>query len=99
LDQCKARHPEGLIVVHGACSRGPDRWAHEWCARTGTGEQMFPANWRSGLGKRAGIVRNQVMLDTWPDGVYAFCHRNSPGTTHCGTRAEEMGIPVWWCRT
>jgi hypothetical protein len=93
-----------LAVVHGACGvdadqprwallRGADRLAEAWC----TGRQVpairVPARW-SALGRRAGAVRNQQLLELYrPALLVAF-----PG--HLGTadlvlRARAAGLPVW----
>jgi len=91
-------------VVHGACGvdadrprwarlRGADRIAHAWCARRQVPVIRVPARW-SVLGRRAGAVRNQQMLELYhPALVVAF-----PG--HLGTadlvrRARAAGVPVW----
>ena len=93
-----------IAVVHGACGvdadqprwallRGADRLADAWC----TGRQVpairVPARW-SALGRRAGAVRNQQLLEVYhPALLVAF-----PG--HLGTadlvlRARAAGLPVW----
>ena len=91
-------------VVPGACGvdadrpqwarlRGADRLADAWCARRQVPVIRVPARW-SALGRRAGVVRNQQMLDLYhPALVVAF-----PG--HLGTadlvlRARAAGVPVW----
>jgi len=91
-------------VVHGACGvdadrprwarlRGADRLADAWCARRQVQVIRVPARW-SALGRRAGAVRNQQMLELYhPALLVAF-----PG--HLGTadlvrRARAAGVPVW----
>ena len=91
-------------VVHGACGvdadrprwarlRGADRLADAWCARRQVPVIRVPARW-SALGRRAGAVRNQQMLELYrPALLVAF-----PG--HLGTadlvlRARAAGVPVW----
>lgn len=91
-------------VVHGACGvdadrprwarlRGADRLADAWCARRQVPAIRVPARW-SALGRRAGAVRNQQMLDLYhPALLVAF-----PG--HLGTadlvrRARAAGVSVW----
>lgn len=53
---------------------------------------MFPANWK--LGRRAGPIRNQLMLDQNPDKVIAFHDGRSRGTLHTITEARRRGISV-----
>ncbi len=91
-------------VVHGAYGvdadrprwtrlRGADRLADAWCARRQVPVIRVPARW-SALGRRAGAVRNQQMLELYhPALLVAF-----PG--HLGTadlvlRARAAGVPVW----
>ncbi len=93
-----------LAVVHGACGvdadqprwallRGADRLVDAWCTWRQVPAIRVPARW-SALGRRAGAVRNQQMLDLYhPALLIAF-----PG--HLGTadmvlRARAAGIPVW----
>lgn len=51
------------------------------------------ADWDN-LGKSAGVVRNQAMVDMGADVVLAFQHNNSRGTAHCIEAANAAGIPV-----
>ena len=93
-----------LAVVHGACGvdadqprwallRGADRLADAWCTWRQVPAIRVPARW-SALGRRAGAVRNQQMLELYhPALLVAF-----PG--HLGTadmvlRARAAGLPVW----
>ncbi len=93
-----------IAVVHGACGvdadqprwallRGADRLADAWCARRQVPAIRVPARW-SALGRRAGAVRNQQLLELYhPALLVAF-----PG--HLGTadmvlRARAAGLPVW----
>lgn len=89
---------EKLVVVHGACPTGADRWADEW-ARTHTGchdvtAERHPADWR--MGKQAGHWRNAHMVNLGADLVLAFYQPGAAnkGTADCVRRAEEAGIPV-----
>lgn len=82
------------IIVHGACPKGADAIASRW-TRThrviGLTEEMHPANWQW-LGKRAGFVRNQLMVDLGADICLAFIKDGSRGSSHTATLAEEAGI-------
>lgn len=66
------------VVVGGA--RGVDTWAQEWAEDCGVPVDVFPADW-TGLGKKAGYVRNVEMIDT-AHKVVAFWDGESPGTRH-----------------
>lgn len=70
------RH-DRLVVIHGDCPTGGDRHARQWCetelesGSTLVVERRFPAKWNE-FGKRAGFMRNQVMVDLMPDLCLAF---------------------------
>lgn len=82
-----------LTIMHGA-ARGADTIADEEASKLGFRIQAFPADWL--LGRRAGSIRNQVMLEQHPDLVLAF-HSNieeSKGTKDMVKRARAAGIPT-----
>ncbi|AOZ64863.1 DrpA-like ssDNA binding protein [Mycobacterium phage Louie6] len=88
---------EGIVIVHGG-ARGADdiadRWA--WGARqSGWPVQIekHEAEWDE-HGKRAGVIRNQKMVDLGADVCHAFPLQGSVGTRHCMARAIAAGIPV-----
>lgn len=96
---------EDLYVIEG-CARGADWQAHEWFNGAHDGihaihdhvfHEHFPADWK-GLGKRAGPLRNQAMLDIGrPELVFAF-HDNleqSKGTADMVNRAKAAGKPTY----
>ena len=73
----------GITILHGG-ARGADTLAGEIAAGLGyTVETVTvgPAEWRR-HGRRAGLLRNLVMLDRRPDLVLAFLRDGSPGTSH-----------------
>lgn len=79
------------LVITGGC-RGADRLADRIAERLGIPRAVYPANW-NGEGKKAGILRNQRMLDeAWPDLVIAF--PGGRGTEDMVTRAEQAGFRV-----
>ncbi len=86
-----------LIVVHGACPKGGDAaadwWVRNWSADFPVTAERHPALWKK-FGKRAGIVRNELMVSRGADLVLAFIRDNSPGATHCAELAMEVGMPV-----
>lgn len=83
-----------FTVVHGA-ARGADHLA----GVAAFGEDMtieeFPADWTQ-HGRSAGFIRNQQMIDTGPDVVWAFkTTPESVGTNHTISLAKAAGIPVY----
>lgn len=88
------RLPKDTIIIHGGC-RGADTIAGE-CAKTlGFSTWVFEAKWEQ-LGKAAGPIRNQAMLDAGPDLVIAFHDHpeKSTGTADMVKRARKVGTPV-----
>lgn len=102
---------KAIIVIHGGCPSGADLYAHEWFELPGQAfnrksrmyeseseylaiEEAHPANW--GLhGKSAGPIRNQEMVDTKPDALFAFPTPASQGTLDCIARAWVAGIKTY----
>lgn len=90
-----ARHPEGVLLVHGACPRGADAIAAAYAGRTaGYHIEAHPADWHR-HGRAAGQLRNAEMIALGADGCIAFLHGASPGTTATIRLARAAGIPVW----
>lgn len=102
---------EAIIVTHGANPRGADLYAHEWFTLPEQAfnrarrrlepaveylalEDPHPASWEL-HGKTAGPIRNQEMVDTKPDIVFAFPTPKSEGTLDCIARAWLKDIPVY----
>ena len=84
------------VIVHGACRTGADAIASRWVRRhrvIGLTEEMHPANWQW-LGKRAGFVRNQLMVNLGADVCLAFIKDGSRGASHTARLAEQALIPV-----
>ena len=93
LSKVHARNPIGFLVSGGA--RGADRFALLWAGTHGVrghAEKVCPDEWKR-LGKRAGPIRNQRMIDLHkPDVVIAF--PGGRGTADMCARATAAGIPV-----
>lgn len=96
-----------LTIIEG-CASGADTFAHDYPTSTNCAHVHFPAHWRHSedclpgckrvVGKAAGVLRNQQMLDVaWPDLVVAFHDDlpNSKGTKDMVGRAVRAGLPVW----
>lgn len=86
LDGLRPKH-----VIHGGAS-GADRCANDWAIVRGVRRSIYPADWVR-LGKAAGPLRNQLMLDKEkPDLVIAF--PGGRGTADMVRRAREAGVKV-----
>jgi YspA, cpYpsA-related SLOG family len=82
-----------LTIISGAC-RGADKLAVEVAKKLGLNFREYPANW-SLYGKKAGVIRNQQMIDLEsPDLVIAFHTdiESSKGTKDMIGRAKYQGI-------
>lgn len=81
-------------VMHGA-ARGADTLAGKWARDRGLVEVRRPADWTR-LGRRAGFVRNQEMVDLRPEMVVGFCPPSgmTNGTAHTLRIARESGLLV-----
>lgn len=79
------------VIIHGgAC--GADTLAGTWARCRGIYEVRVPADWS--LGKVAGHLRNQKMLDEQaPDYCVAF--PGGRGTDDMVKRCKRAGLPVW----
>ncbi|MFC4497893.1 DUF2493 domain-containing protein [Streptomyces ovatisporus] len=84
---------QGIVVVHGACPRGADKIAADWCAETGLDQEPHPADWNT-KGKRAGFIRNTHMVNLGASICLAFIKDGSRGASHTAQLSEEAGIPT-----
>ncbi len=99
LDREHAESPITLLI-HGDCETGADSFAAQWAGRLGIPLDPHPVRWsdvtvpgamvkydRRGraYNAAAGPMRNTEMLDTLPDKVLAFVHKDrwqgTPGTS------------------
>jgi len=85
-----------LTIVHGGCPSGADAVADRWCLRREDQVDMevFEPDWRS-LGKRAGPVRNQAMVERGADMCLVFMKDGSRGATITASLAREARIPTY----
>lgn len=84
-------------IVHGD-AKGADTLAQEWAERNDVLTQrhpVTPAQWDK-IGKKAGVLRNQFMLDDHPtiSLVIAFPVIGSRGTADMMQRACKKGIDL-----
>lgn len=84
--------PKDAVLVHGA-ARGADTIARGIWVGQGLKDEPYPAQWRA-FGKRAGRLRNELMVDLGADLCLAFPLEHSIGTLHCMKIAREAGIEV-----
>lgn len=80
------------IEVISGTARGADRLGERWAADRGYKVIRFPADWDQ-FGKRAGMIRNQDMVNCADYAVY-FWDGTSPGTKVCIDMAKRKEIPV-----
>lgn len=83
---------QDVTVVHGHCPTGADAIADKAARIFGMNVERHPADWS--LGKKAGPLRNQKMVDLGADVCLAFPLPGSRGTKHCMGAATKAGIPV-----
>lgn len=82
---------EGVTLLMTGGAPGADRLAIKWAETRNVPIVTFPANWR--LGKKAGPLRNQLMLEEGrPDVVVAF--PGGRGTADMVRRAETAGVRI-----
>lgn len=89
LDKINAEHKISLLIHGGA--RGADTLCRDWAVERNIPVELHNAEWDR-LGKRAGIIRNQRMLDRNPDAVVAF--PGGRGTGHMVDSAKQQGFEV-----
>lgn len=91
---------ERIVIVHGG-AQGADSMAGAWVEHVNEPAiaivECHPANWKD-LGKRAGIIRNEHMVNLGADLCLAFIRGNSRGASHCAGLAASREIPVRYFR-
>ena len=85
--------PGSHTLIHGA-ARGADTIAAEVAKSLGWTVTAYPADWKK-LGKAAGIIRNQTMIDSKPDILLAFPLPSSRGTYDAINKAHKADLGVW----
>jgi hypothetical protein len=73
---------------------GVDLQAERWAEVNATPASGYPAPWRT-LGRRAGPVRNQLMLTENPLIDLCVAFPGGSGTADMMRKAQDKGIPVW----
>lgn len=89
-----SEHIEAGDTLISGTARGADQMAESMWEHYRLPIERYPANWS--LGRGAGLLRNEQMVDTDPDICIAFFKvgaRNT-GTTHCANYAQKKGVSV-----
>lgn len=86
--------PAQDTIIHGAAP-GADSIAGKLARELQFDVEEYPADWAL-HGKAAGFIRNQQMLDTGLDFVFAFSSgiKNSRGTSHMISIAKKANVTV-----
>lgn len=80
-----------IVLAHGDC-RGADRLCAWYAKRRGWKVVPFPADWDK-IGKAAGYIRNQRMLDEFKPHVLAAFPGNR-GTVDMVARTRQAGVRI-----
>ncbi len=72
-------------------ARGADSLAVRYAEEKGIPYRVFEADW-SGEGKKAGMLRNKLVVDACTDGL-VFWDQRSPGTGNAIENLRNMGRP------
>lgn len=81
------------LTIFSGQAKGADRLGEICATRNGITVRQFPADWDK-HGKKAGILRNQEMLDAGASHLVAFWDKSSRGTKDMIDRATKAGIVV-----
>ncbi|WP_395759520.1 DUF2493 domain-containing protein [Streptomyces althioticus] len=96
LDSLIRQYPD-LIIRHGGCPTGADRfasmWISTWYKPSNIIEAVYEADWDK-HGKAAGPIRNREMAQAGADLCLAFPLGESRGTWNCVNECKKAGIPV-----
>jgi hypothetical protein len=85
----RLRQERGIVLIIAGGARGADAMAEWWAQGEGVPCDVYQADW-TGLGRKAGPIRNQRMLDEGkPDLVVAF--PGGRGTADMVRRGREAG--------
>lgn len=83
--------PDGPTVISGV-AKGADAFGEFWANNYGYPVERFHADWE-GQGKKAGVLRNQRMLDSGIDVAIQF--PGGAGTADMRRRLDKAGVKVY----
>ena len=84
----------GISLVISGKSRGADKLGENWASLRGIELAEYPADWKK-HGKKAGMIRNQQMIDETPGGVdLVVAFPGGRGTADMIRRAKKAGVEV-----
>ena len=95
LDKLREQFPD-MVLLHGDCPTGVDRFAKMWAASRNVAQMIYPADWDA-HGKAAGPIRNSTMARE-ADKAYVFWYApepsQHPGTCSLVREMERLKKPV-----
>lgn len=104
LELHKKENKNYLKIIVGDCPTGVDVLVKRFCQANAIQHRVYVADWQR-FGSKAGLIRNQAMVDTEPTLCLGFPYGTSAGTRHCMDRARNADIPTidmtvgvtqWW---
>jgi hypothetical protein len=83
-----------VTIIHGNCPKGADFLANRFAVDVLHAKvERYDAQWNE-FGRRAGMLRNMLMVDKGADVCLAFLRDKSKVTTQCRDYAKSKGIPT-----
>lgn len=84
---------EEITLVSGHCPKGADMLGEKIALELGWNVELHPADWNQ-HGRKAGFVRNQMMVDSQPYQLVAFVHNKSKGAAMTVQIAKKASLPI-----
>lgn len=81
------------LTIFSGKAKGADYLGELWAASQQIAVRLFPADWDT-HGKKAGILRNQEMIDAGATHLVAFWDKKSKGTSSMISLAKKAGMQV-----